>query len=273
MSPAVIAVLAASAIIVLLAVLGLRFEQLQRGYYFGVHLWSRWLPVAAIGVFIAVVFVNLVGAAARGPLAIGSFLAVPELALLALAGPLMLTRYGNVMAMGLVAYLLVRVLGAANDSVPTPAIHFFLGPLTVVAVLGDKMPWRLADGPNALAQKIREILLVLSTVGAIAIVGLCIFKVVGFARWTNGRFGLPITPPATLFLLFALFTGWVTVALDLTRNFTIPLLGLPTLFVFAFVTGWPSPFLIVPFAVCMSLSLSTAERRVVPRSPRMTGYG
>jgi len=62
-------------------------------------------------------------------------------------------------------------------------------------------------------------------------------------------------------LLVLMSTGWVSIALGITRHFMLPLLSLPVVFVLAFLTSWPAHILIIPFAICLALSLSVGERK------------
>jgi hypothetical protein len=99
-----------------------------------------------------------------------------------------------------------------------------------------------------------------------------IFKIYAFNRWISSSFGMVLPLGVTLGLLVAIFFGWLSVALGFTRHFTIPLLCLPSLFVLAYITEWPSYLLVVPFALCMALGLASAERRTDMRR-RTTAAG
>ena len=65
-----------------------------------------------------------------------------------------------------------------------------------------------------------------------------------------------------IIVLAGLAFGWLSVALGVTRNLALPLLSLPTMFVLAYMTAWPSHILAIPFAACLALSLTVADRRV-----------
>ena len=238
--------------------------QLTRRYYAGLAFWSRWLPVLATALFLAVVTVNLAqgGTASDRTLSLGGFFSVPEIIILFLVGPLFLTRLGNVVAAGLLVYCLERLV-LTQQSGTSPALYIVAGGAAVVAVLGDRMPWLAAGGRGRLAQNLREGLLLGLTLGALAVVFLGLVKVHGLVRWLGATAGVAL--PLTLVLpgLVALFLGWLMIGIGYTRHLALPLLSLPTLFVLAFVSGWPSHLLVVPFALAFALSLAPVERRLL----------
>lgn len=244
-------------------VLGARYHQLRRNYYFGIAMWARWLPVAATGIYLAALAVNLapISELENHTLSLGGVFSTLEIVVLFLVGPLFLTRLGNILAAAAVAYSVERLLADSGTGAPNIGLFLVSGAATVVAVLGDKMPWRAAEGPQFLLHRIREIALVALAVSSLGVVAAGLLKVHGFEHWLDARFGTSASDPILLGIMLALFIGWLTVALGMTRHFTIPLLGLPTLLVLAYVTAWPSSLLVIPFALCLSLSLATAERR------------
>jgi len=197
---------------------------------------------------------------ADASLSLGSFFTLPELLVLFLVGPLFLTRVGHLLAIASVVYCMQKLLGQTLTS-PSLALYLVIGAATIVAVLGDKMPWLAAEGPNRLAQMIREALLFVLTTGALCAVFTGIVRVHGFAHWLSHALALQIPALFLLVLLLTLLGGWASIALGYTRHFTLPLLSLPSLFVVAFATAWPSDVLLVPFALSLALSLATADRR------------
>lgn len=259
----------------LLLVLGaaVRFFQLKRSYYLGISLWSRWLPVAATGIYLATLTVNLfaMGSMGTDPLALSSLFSLPEMTVLLIAGPIFLTRIGNLVAAAALAFVMQKML-ATPSAETTAAFYMMTATTAVIAVLSDRMPWLSMEGINQFAEKMREILLITLTTSALAVVFSGIIKIHGFGRWLGQSFGLGMPDALLLFLLVLLFVGWLSVALGFTRNFTIPLLSLPTLFVLAYISEWPSELLIVPFVLTLSLSLAAAERRL-QRTRRASSYG
>lgn len=260
-------------LLLLALVAAARFFQLKRSYYLGISLWSRWLPVAATGIYLATLTVNLfaMGAMSGDPLALSSLFSLPEMAVLLIAGPIFLTRAGNLAGAVALAYVMEKML-ATPGAETTPAFYLMTASTAIVAVLSDRMPWLSMEGINQLAEKMREILLIALTIGALAVVFSGIIKVHGFARWLGASFGIALPDVVMLLALVALFVGWLSVALGFTRNFTIPLLSLPTLFVLAYISEWPAELLIVPFVLALALSLAAAERRL-HRTRRASSYG
>jgi hypothetical protein len=245
--------------LVLAAAAAVRYFQLKRSYYLGISLWSRWLPVAATGIYLATLTVNLFanGGVDPAPLSLSTLFSVPEMTVLLIAGPLFLTRAGNLIGAVALAYVMEKMLASpAADT--TLAFYLMTASTAVVAVLSDRMPWLSIEGINQFAEKMREILLIALTISALAVVFAGIIKVHGFNHWVSTSFGLGLPDPLMMMLLVALFVGWLSVALGFTRNFTIPLLSLPTLFVLAYISEWPAEVLLVPFVLALALSLAAA---------------
>lgn len=262
--------------IALFSALSRRFEPLKRSYYFGVATWSRWLPVFATGLYLALIVVNLAsgGDLADHSLGLGRVLNLFELIFLLMIGPLFLTRWGNAIAAGVLVYFAQRLLLQANDPVAAQnvtASHLVLAATTVVAVLGDKMPWLAGDSNQTIAHKLREILLIFLSVAALGVLTTGIIKYAAFTRWISAGFGITMPPTLMLLALIALFAAWLSVALGFTRHFMMPVITLPTALVLASITGWPSLLMVVPFIASLALSLATAERRTASRR-RHTAY-
>lgn len=259
-------ILSVMSLVAILYVVTTRVHLLKRSYNQGLTLWGRWLPVASTGLYLAVLSVNLApGGPMRGhSLSLDGVFSTTEIIVLFLVGPLYLTRLGNILATATIAYCIERLLA---DSSTTPHVGLFLvtGAATVVAVLGDKMPWLAGEGPQILAIKLRQILLTSITIAALAVIAVGVIKVHSFSRWITTVFGWQLPDIVVLGILLALFFGWMSVALGFTRHVTIPALCVPTLLVLAFVTEWPSTLLIIPFALCLALSLATGDRRIQGR--------
>lgn len=279
MSPLIWAVLAGTLLAAVIATLNRRSAPLKRGYYFGIHAWGQWLPVVATGLYLALLVVNLaaLGELADHSLSLSPTLSLFEMIFMLMVGPLFLTRWGNVVAAGVLVYFGQKVLLGSADSFArgASAAHLMLAAVTAVAVLGDKMPWLTADTLQTTAQKLREILLLFVAIGALGIVATGVIKYGAFNRWFNVSFGAALPAPAMLGLLTAVFIGWLSIALGLTRHFMMPLVTLPTLLVLAYLTSWPAQLMVVPFTACLALALATADRRLASRrrqSVYRTGY-
>jgi hypothetical protein len=263
------------ALIAVAATAAMLFERLRKSYYVGVSVWSRWAPVIATGIYLSVLAVNLAtgGAVTGSPLSLDGCFSLVEIIVLFLVGPVFLTRMGNLVATAVIAYCVQRAL---LGTMPASAglglgLHLVTASATVVAALGDRMPWYTLESSPSFAGKLREILLAVVTLGSLTALFTGIVKVHGFAKWLGASFGLGLPSLLVLILLVSMFVGWLAVALGFARHFTIALLSLPTVYVTAYVTGWPAHLLVVPFALSMSLSLAAGERRTQSRR-RATGF-
>lgn len=259
------------AVIVVIALTALGFaaaanaRRLRAAFYAGLAAWARWLPVAATGLYLAVLAVNL---APKGPgrghaLNLDGLFSMPEVLVLFLIGPLLLTRIGNILAIAAVAYSIERLVARGSDA--SVALYLVAGAATVVAAIGDKMPWLAAEGAQILAQKVREITLVALTISALGVIAVALFRVHALASWFSALSGWNVSGVAAFGMLTLLIVGWLAIALGLTGAFTLPLLAVPTLLAMAYVTTWPTPLLVVPFALCLALSLASGERRLQSR--------
>jgi hypothetical protein len=273
MNSTVTAMLLACSLMLVTAFLLSRLPDLKRSYYMGVSMWSRWLPVCAIGIYLAVLAVNLVaGAGPRNPIGMAGYFSTLELAVFFVVGPLFLTRLGNLLATATILYFLERLVINTRGFDAPLSLYLLTGAATIIALLADKMPWLSHDGPSILAHKFREIMLTFLTLAAMGVVFAAILKVNELSRWMATLLAISLPNTVVLGLLVGLFLGWLSVAVGYTRHFTIPLLCLPSIFILAFVTAWPSYLLVIPFTTCVALSLASADRREGGRR-RVSGFG
>ena len=265
-----------SILVALLSVLSARFALFKRSYYLGISAWGSWLPVLATGFYLALLVVNVAssGDLADHTLNLGRVLSLTEMIVLLMLGPLFLTRWGNIVSTAVLVYIAQRLSLQSDDPLAATnfaASHLVLGALTVVGVLGDKMPWLKGDRVQATSHRLREILLIFVAVGALAVTATGMIKYGGFTRWFNILFGVAVPSAAMLGLLTAVFMAWLSVALGFTRHFMMPLISLPSVLVLAYLTAWPSLLIVVPFVASLALSLAIADRRAAIR-PRQAGY-
>lgn len=263
MSSSLTATIVALSLIILVAILGARFNHLKQSYYFGVSLWSRWLPVLATAIYLSLLSVNLINSSSQIPdaLNLGKVFSTLELTIFFLIGPLFLTKVGFIIAFATLSFTIERFVGGGITAASSGCLYLFTSAVTFIALLGDKMPWLSKRTPNAVAQKIRDILVVGLCIGSLGVIAASFPKIPGFQKWLVQILSIDLPRFAILLLLVATFMGWLSVVLGFTRNVTLPLMSLPTLFIFAFVTSWPSYLLIIPFSVCLALALSSADRR------------
>ncbi len=274
MGSSLTATVIAASLIVLVAILGARYEYLKRSYYFGVNIWSTWLPVLATAIYMSLLAVNLLSEQGQLPAALdlGKFFTTLELTVLFVVGPLFMTKIGFLIAFATLSFTIERFVSSGITASSSGCLYLFTSAVTFVALLGDKMPWLSKRFSNGTAQKIRDILVVGMGIASLGLMTAAFTKIPSFQKWVMQVMSIDIPKVVILFLLIGIFIGWLSVVLGFTRNVTLPLMSLPTLFVLAFVTGWPSYLLIIPFSVCLALALSTADRRNTGRQ-RSTGPG
>jgi hypothetical protein len=249
-------------LILLFAGLGRKFGWIRKSYFMGVAIWSQWLPVIATAAYMSLMAANITTRSEFGThaLDLSRYFSIYELILFFLLGPAFLTRRGNVIAALTVAGATAKLLVTGVTIEPSMSLYLFAGSATLVAILGDKMPWH-DRSHGVVAAQIREILLIGLTMAALGVTVICFSQIRGFSHWLADSFALNLSREITIIFLAILIFGWLSIALGITRHLTLPMLALPTMFVLAYMTNWPPHLLAVPFAACLALSLSVADRR------------
>lgn len=246
--------------------LGEKFQFLKRSYYFGINLWSQWLPVAGTVAYIAILGTNVVGG--RNPLMrffdLGGGLSFPELVVLFLVGPMFFSGAGSLLASATVIYLAERLL-VNGHLVVSAGWLLLISAATSTAILADRMPWVRTASGTTISALIREVLVLIIAFAALASIFSAFLKVHSFAVWTDRNMAFSLHSNVALMTLGLLSAGWASIALGVTRHFTLPIVCLPTIVIAAFVTRWPSYILVIPLTVCLALSLSVADRRKATR--------
>ena len=274
MSPLIWAIFFLLALIILVRGLARRFAAISGSYYLGINTWGQWLPVGAAGLYFAVLVVNLASFGELGShgLNLGHTLSAFEMIFLLMIGPLLLTRWSNLVGTSVLIYLVNRlVFTEAETAAGLQGILIILAASTTAAVIGDKAPWLAGDAVRMTASRMREILLVTLSIAALGAIAIGMVKYVAFGRWFNATFDAELPIVGMLAILTAVFVGWLSIALGFTRNFMMPVVALPTLTVVSYVTGCSTVILFVPFFACLALSLSSADRRGAD-SRRVTNY-
>ena len=262
MNLTVTTLLLACGLILVVALFLRHLADFKRTYYSGVTWWSRWLPVCAIGAYISILGINLLPSlGARTFLRLSNYFSLPELIVFASITLLFFTRLGNLIASVSIIYALHRLLANAMITTENLGLYIFMGSLTIIAMLGDKLPWLAVGSPNFIAQRFREITVTLVTISAVGILCSALLDLAEFTRWVNSALGVRLSNGPICVLLISLLIGWITVALGYTRHLTLLFLCLPTICVLSFVSNWPSYCLIVPFVLCQSLSMAITDRR------------
>jgi len=246
-----------------------RFVFLRYCYHYGISSWSNWLPVVSTASFLMILFFNLMffGQMNRWlfPISLGNLFSFSETIILFFIGSMFLTKQGNIVAISVVSYCLTKYFIVNSHFIQTAGLNVILATSTIVAVLGDRLPWYQNTVKIPCAKVFRELALFFITAGAFLVILMVMFKLNIFSHWIGSQFHVAFSPFVIIFLLSMVFIGWVAVALGSFRNFILPVICLPTIFALAFLTRWPPFILVVPFAACLALSLTTAERRVIPR--------
>ncbi len=250
-------------LILLFAGLARRFDWIKTVYFMGVALWSEWLPVISTSAYMAILASNLSSHAgySQQNLDLSHYFTNIEMIILFCAGPLFFLRFGNMVASGIIVFSSIRIVASGTYADPSFSLYALAGSVTLVAILGDKMPWH-AYKSSPIAHKARELMLVVFTLAALCITVFTITKAPLFSRWLHLYFGTTLNSFGVLCILTVMAVGWISVALGITRHFMLPILSLPTVFVLAFMTSWPAHLLAIPFAICLALSLSVGERRL-----------
>lgn len=267
MHPTVLAIIISTTIMLILLSLGERFAYFKQCYFYGISLWSRWLPVIMTSVFALVLLGNMFSSVPyfSAGASVRHLLSAAEIAIFLLAvAPLLLTSSGAMVGIGGLAYLLVKIVIHQSVGAPQLGISYLLAALTTVIILNDKTPWLADRDALPLSQKIRDAAAIVLALGALMILIVSMFKAAIFSRWSAGVFGVTLSQQMLIALLVAMFIVWMTVALGLSRHFTLPMICLPTIYCAAFVTSWPAYMLVIPFiaAICLTLAM---DRRITLR--------
>lgn len=272
MNSMIVAVLLVFLAIAVLAVVASAIFELKKVFYLGVAIWSQWLPVLAVIIYLTILGSNLlVGSDFGGKiLNLSGYMSIPEIVVLFLVGPMFLTRVGNILALATVAYCTQRLL-FGDTSAASLSLLLMIGSAMVVAVLNDRMPWIAASGYDPTAAKLREMISLGLSIGGLVVILVSIVKVYAFTKWLNALTGIAVSAPAVLSCLVLMSVGWLSVAAGFTRQITMPLLCLPSIFALAFLTNWPSYLLVVPLSACIALSLASADRRLPVYRTRIPG--
>lgn len=253
------------ALVLLATVVGFssQLAPVRRGYFEGIMFWSRVAPALALGIHLLIITISVVEPGSW--LSLRKSLSLRE-ALAAMAFSVFLfSPWVNLAATGVAGFLIYKISGntAGTQSI---APFMSLSSLLLLAIMGDYLPWirgRLRT-PQRL-NRYREVALTMISFSALGMVFATIVKLDPFARWLIGVLGISLSKPVVLGGLCLLLAGWLLVALGIVRHLALPLMGVPSVLVLAFVSNAPQYVLIVPFTMCMTLALVGSDRRLVQR--------
>jgi hypothetical protein len=245
------------------------FSRLRLAYFSGISAWAGWLPAASTIAVALLMALQLTGHSPEA-LSLGRRLTTPEALILLLSTPALLTRAGSLIAAFALLWLTWQFSSGDQAASSPLGVVILIGSLTLVAMLGDRLPWLRSSPFPMAAQRLRNMFVLILSLGAIGIMMTTFTKLQPFAKWSAATLGVVNSPALMAGLLFALTAGWLSVMLGMTRHFSLPVLALPTLFVLSFVTGWPGWLLVIPFSACLALSLTASETLVLrPASMRV----
>lgn len=233
----------------------------KKGYFQSVNFWARALPLLSILSVALLIGANLANGYNLESWKIIQYFTTPELIVLFLASPMLLTKNNNFIALIMDVYVVYHLNFLEPPIQANPGLLVLIASTTVIAVLGDQLPWLHKEARNSFTQKLREILLVFLSFASIALIFIVLLNPYHISRWFNYTFAINMTPSLSMLLLIGLAVGWSGIILGMSRYVILPLLCIPTLAIFSFVSTWPSHILILPYLACISLALASINRR------------
>lgn len=245
-----------------LAILFGKLPALKRSFYVGILTWSRWLPVCAVTIYIAILGLQFTSSSnLHTVFDLSSYLSKVEIVALFAIGPFFLTQLGNVLASGTLLYFLFRLIFLEKPIHSSVSIYLLFGCMTVIALLADKLPWLRSQIAQSFGHKLRQSMIFVLAVSFISASLLALIKIQALSFWLKNVLSISSPAPFLLVLIILIALGWLSISIGLTRHLTMLLIALPSLIVLAFVTAWPSYLLVVPFTACLALALAAADRR------------
>ena len=230
----------------------------KRGYYYGVTFWSRWLPVIAVGVVFVLIITNLIGMSHTYFLSLYPTLSLVEVGVLLFILPFFFTSNVCFFSYSAFLYLFIKFLFATQ--VPSFGCILLISCFIIIGILSDKLPW-VVQTRSSSVKTLREFLIGFVCIGLLGVVAYTIFNLSGFIKWMEEIYKLHLGFNTWIFIVVAIFGGWIFTILGFGRRFSLPILCYPSLIFVAWITNWPSYFLIIPFTILMTLALSETDRR------------
>lgn len=262
-----------------IALLGARIMLLRRAYYLGIAFWSKWLAVIATGIYMGLMATNVAlgDSIPLEALSLNSSLSTLVMTILFFVGPLFLTPLGGLIAAIVTVFLIYSITGSPNLVPMSLGMAALPALTTIIAVLGDRMPWLQGSISAKLAAKIRDILIAAISIGSIGLLLTALSQLNSLTHFVMESLDLATALTAiglkgtlnspmilklfSVSLIILLMSAWLSIALGFTRHLVLPVISLPTLTVLAFMTSWSNWLLIIPFTACLALALAVADRR------------
>ncbi|MEZ4742891.1 MAG: hypothetical protein R3B45_10670 [Bdellovibrionota bacterium] len=236
-----------------------KFDGLYKSYKVGLALWCQLLPILGFLLYMGVLALNLIFTRLNF-LELNSFLSMPEIMILFLAGPLFLTKAGNLIGISTLVYIVEKSFGTHTNF--NIGVTILVCSVTIIATLADKMPWHQKHYYGSQAQKIRELFIIALGIIAIAIMFYSFLNMRFLSFWINKIFSLHLAKKTIFIGLSVMFIGWTGVILGASRHILVLLLCLPTCLTFSFISGWPASMTAIPFTGLICLALSNADSQL-----------
>ena len=221
---------------------------------------AKWLPVAATIGYLLYTVMSLLFRSMNPlpPASLANLFSKNELIVMTCAGCLFLGRFGSILSFITIVFTLDRLM-FHNYYLGIQPFTMFVAAQITVLILADKAPWLTKKRPINFVTTIRQSLfggLIGSSI-LIAITG--IMRAQELKVWLAEIFSLHISRIGLVTILVVIIIGWLAVAYRSMRPFSMPLLALPTTLVLAFLTGWSTLMLTIPFVMALALSLSSSD--------------
>jgi hypothetical protein len=254
--------LLAMLLILLIAVFGTTTPPARAHHARAVNNWGRWLPVVAILGYFAAILLNL----ANLPLDVTLLKSVRlpfksvELYFLFFLGALFVSRVANISALGALSFTILHSM-LHGYSLYERSVFIFVTSQLIIIFLADKAPWAGPKPSPVACQMLRQIGLGVLTISAIAVTICGLAKINDFRTWLQSVAGMHTSRILITAMLTCMLIGWGAVWIRMLRPFMMPLLILPTLMLFTYLTGCSSSISAVILLVTLILSLTTSDRR------------
>jgi len=233
----------------------------SKAYLCGISLWCKFLPLATILIYMLLLGSNLAAGYMLESFSLASLLSVQEMVVMFLAGPMFLTRAGNLIGLSTLVYLINKI-GFSESLVSGHGIFTLVISVTTITILADKMPWHPQKSYGFQAQRIRDLSLVLAGFLSLALIFLTLLKLKSLGFWLDRMFLLQLPKQILFAALASVFLGWLGIILGIGRTFLVFLICIPTCIALAFITNWSSSLVAIPFAGLLSLALASADQNL-----------
>ena len=234
----------------------------KKSYYYGITFWSRWLPIISVSLIFVLLMINLLGIPNTHVLSFYPTLSKIEVGVLLFILPFFIGSSVCIFAYSAFLYLFVRFIFVT--SIPSLGCILLISSFIIVGILADKLPW-LKQTRQFQVKNLREFLVASFCIGLLGMVTYTIFNLNEFIQWMENMYDLNLSYSVWCGIVVGLFGGWILTILGYGRRFCLPLLCYPSLIFVAWVTSWPSYFLIIPFTILVAISLSETDRRLIIR--------